>query len=622
MSFARRTLPLLTLLPLLALLAADRAAAQTIQNPDLFAKSVEAAQEALIEYGPYDNPAELERVNRIGYELAQQADFQKFPFTFALVNMPEPDAFSLPAGQVFVSRGLLDLGLDDDMLANILGHEIGHVIKEHYLHMQRRATLMNVLSNVLMAGVIVGENQRKRTNATYDPRLPYDQSDYGGNLIQGAAAASLVMSELLLRSYSRENEDESDVVGQRLASAAGYDPEGAQRTWQVMEKKAPQIREYGYLQTHPFSIERMKAAEARKGMFTIQPHSSAEAFRRRTQAVLVTYAETHKPKEKEGPGGPDHQAGPGGHRGGGRGPHGEAQAEMTPEMRERQKRIELAKNYLTDMALNAWPQGRVADGIRLARLHTLRDRELHKQALNRDYGALLRPYRKTLDEVKSVDPKSELIATLNGEIADLDTERKGGYAHAVEVLNGGVYETSFLVGFLSNYPDAKETPRVALALGDAYSRLGDTTEAVTQYLTAWQSGPETAEGKRARTGLRVLAPSVKQLAALQQLVDQDKDAEIKNLAADRLATMAKTYDDLANGAEYLRRYPDGPQVVPVLDRLNTLADNLYGEVVLYQGFGDAAKAVERINKILTNAPLSPAAARLRDKAVIADKAAG
>jgi len=163
---------------------------------------------------------------------------------------------------------------------------------------------------------------------------------------------------------------------------------------------------------------------------------------------------------------------------------------------------------------------------------------------------------------------------------------------------------------------------VALALGDAYSRLGDTTEAVAQYLTAWQSGPETAEGKRARTGLRVLAPSVKQLAALQQLVDQDKDAEIKNLATDRLATMAKTYDDLANGAEYLRRYPDGPQVVPVLDRLNTLADNLYGEVVLYQGFGDATKAIDRINKILTNAPLSPAAARLRDKAVIADKAAG
>jgi hypothetical protein len=97
--------------------------------------------------------------------------------------------------------------------------------------------------------------------------------------------------------------------------------------------------------------------------------------------------------------------------------------------------------------------------------------------------------------------------------------------------------------------------------------------------------------------------------------------ELRRLAGERLATIAKSYDDLANGAEYLRRYPEGEQVVAVLDRLNVLADNLYGEVVLYQGVGDAAKAIDRINRILTNAPLSPAADRLRDRAVLtADKA--
>ena len=46
------------------------------------------------------------------------------------------------------------------------------------------------------------------------------------------------------------------------------------------------------------------------------------------------------------------------------------------------------------------------------------------------------------------------------------------------VLGGGIYETSFLESFLSNFPEASEVPEVALALGDAYSRLGNRTEAV------------------------------------------------------------------------------------------------------------------------------------------------
>src|SRR4029077_7367700 len=101
---------------------------------------------------------------------------------------------------------------------------------------------------------------------------------------------------------------------------------------------------------------------------------------------------------------------------------------------------------------------------------------------------------------------------------------------------------------------------------------------------------------------------------------QDHDAELKRLASQRLDEMVKSYDDVANGAEYLRRFPASQHVPAVISRLNVLADNLYGEVVLYQGVGDAPKAIERINKILTNAPLSPAAEKRRDRAgVIAEK---
>ncbi len=548
-----------------------------VANPDLFEKSLQAATEAATQYGTSDDPTQVARVARIGYELAQQSEFQKFPFTFGIVDMPVPNAFALPGGQIFITTGMLDLGLNDDMLANVLGHEIGHVINEHYLKMQRKATLMSVLGNLLVAGVLIGESQRKTptTQAPYDPRVGYDNG--GGNLVQGAAAASLVVSELLLRSYSRDNEDEADKEGQRLAAAAGYDPEGAQRLWERMNSRAPQIKEYGYWQTHPFGDQRVRSAEARKGTWAVAAKKSADDYRKRTQATLKTWIDRKKPAEAE-------------------------------------------TAFLKQAVLVAWPEGKVSDGLRLEKLHKRRDDELTKPLLSRDYGAVLKLYKSELAEVKSHDSKADLVGALEGEISDLETKRKELYPRAVETLGGGVYETSFLVAFLSNFPESQKVPEVALALGDAYSRLGNRTEAVTQYLKAWESNSESAEGKRARAGLRNLAPNLQELAALQQMAEQDKDPDLKRVAGDRLGSIAKSYDDVTNGAEYLRRFPEGPYVAPVIERLNVLAENLYGEIVLYQSMGDTVKAMERINKILTHAPLSPAAEKLRDRAVLTAKA--
>jgi predicted Zn-dependent protease len=567
----------LAFVALLALPGPAPAQTPGITNLDLYSKSLQAAHEAVEYYGRYDNPEQLARVNRIGYELAQHTGFQKFPFTFGLVNTPEPNAFALPGGQVFVTRGMLDLGLDDNMLANILGHEITHVTHEHYLKMQRRATLMNILSTALMAGVVIGaDHSSKPVDAPYDPRIGYDS---GGDIIQGAAAASLVLSELVLRSYNRDQEDDSDAEGQRLAAAAGYDPDGARQVWDLMNRRAPQLKQYGYWQTHPFAEDRMRTAEGRRGSWSIQPKSSAEGFRVRTQATLSGYIDRQKPTE-----------------------------DMV--------------DFLKESSLNTWPQGKVAEELRLEKLHRLRDAELARPQLSRDYGTVLKVYREETEEIKGLDPKSNLPGLLTTEVADLEAKRKELYPKAVEVLAKGIYETSFLVSFLSNYPDTPEVPEVALALGDAYSRLGNQTEAVTQYLRSWNAAPDSAEGKRALAGLRNLAPTLQELAALQQLAEQKRDADLKRVASDRLTSVVKTYTDVANGAEYLRRYPEGEHVVPVLERLNTLADNLYSEVVLYQGLGDAIKAIDRINKILTHAPLSPAAEKLRDRAVLAAERAG
>ena len=639
-----------------------------VSDEKMMTEVLQELSEARQEYGDYDNPAALARINRIGYELAQHADFYKYPFTFSLLNMAEPNSMALPSGDILVTRGMLDIiGPDDDMLACVLGHEIGHVIREHSLHRSRRATLLSVLSNLLVAGVLISSAKnppRTGVEGPYDPRYGYDPG--GGNRIEGAAAASLIFSELMLRSFSRDQEDEADQVGQRLAAYAGYDPDGAERLWKRMQAQAPQIREYGYLQTHPFAEERTRAAEARKGSWSIQKPMPADLFRQRTQQVLVAYAQRQRYKELTSKKRPQRQ------------PDNPGRGEVQLEPPKPPLRVSELAN---ELALATWPLGRTADSIRLARLHQFRDSKLAEcpprpgtaqdlpaaggqgspgNAGGRrggggrggagrgngegggiqiaripgmeagacapelhDYGAVVRAYRKELAEIQSLDPMGPmppLAPTLNGDVADLEAQRKALYPHALEVWNGGVYETAFLVAFVSNFPDSPEVPKVALALGDAYSRTGSQVEAVSQYLTAWNAAPDSSFGQRARAGLRNLTPNLKELAALQELAYQERDPEMKQMAGTRLAAMSHVYDDLANGAEYLRRYPDGEYVVPVLDRLNVLADNLYGEVVLYQGFGDATKAVDRINKILTNAPLSPAAEKLRDRAVlIADK---
>ncbi len=560
------------------------AAAQAVTNGELFVKSVEIAQQALDQYGEYDNPAEQARVNRIGYELAQQSGYTKAPFSFTLVDMPVPNAFALPGGQIFITRGMIDLGLDDDMLAAVLGHEIGHITLDHFRRMQRKQTLLNVLGNLMVVGMVVSESQRDRRTgyeAPYDPRVGYDP---GGDRIQGAAAGSVVIGELLLRSYSREHEDEADQEGQRLSALAGYDPDGARRVWEKMNSRAPQLKEYGYMQTHPFADERMRAAEARKGTWTIQQRKSADDFRLRTQAALMAWVEQpHTGQEKLGP---------------------EPAA------------------FLKSVSLSAWPSGTVAVSLRTEKLHKQRDEELAKPLLSRNYGGVLKIYRTELATVQSLDPKSDAIPGLETEVRDLELKRKELYPKAIEILDHGVYETSFLESFLSNFPDSPRVPEVALALGDAYSRLGNPTEAVARYLESWEAAPESPEGKKASTGLRTLANSLDQLAALQQLASQDRDPELKKTAGERLNVAAKSYADVTNGAEYLRRFPEGEHVVDVLNRLNVLADNLYTEVVLYKGMGDSVKAMERINKILTHAPLSPAAERLRDQAVIGEAKAG
>ncbi len=545
--------------------------AQEIAKEDLFDKTQKAALQALAFYGRYDNPAEMQRVADIGYRIAQESTFQDFPYTFYLADMPEPNAFALPGGQIFITRGMLDLGLNDDMLAGLLGHEIGHVVMQHGTKMQHKATLLNILSQALLVGVIIGASRGDNRNDV--PTDPYGRGSSTGDLIQGTAAAGAVISELLLRSYSREFEDEADDEGQRLAAAAGFDPDGTRQLMEKMLAHMPQSKEYGYWRTHPFFDDRARAATVREDLLKIQQPTSAAEYRAKTQAVLLDYAQRTK-----------------------------IEPELVPHLKEE--------------ALIAWPQGPAADGLRLEKLHAMHVVLESQQPLSRDWNRLIGTYRSELEQVRGLTPDSPLVEQLEQEVSLFDQQRRELYPGAIETFKGGIYETEFLETFASNYPDSPEAPDVALALGDAYSRLGRQSEAVELYLEARATAPDSEAGKRAGAGLRGLAPYLNQLTALQQLALESDDPELRGLADQRLAKLASEYEDLANGAEYLKTYPDGDQVRVVSQRLDELAEALFGEVILYQSVGEHVKGIERIQQILTHAPHSPAAERLRARMVV------
>jgi beta-barrel assembly-enhancing protease len=572
-----RLRPFLAVLTVAALLAAAAPplAAQQIGNRDLYEKSLKVAKEALGQYGAIDDPEALKRIDDIGYRVAQESHYTDFPFTFHLIGMSEPNAFALPAGQIFVTRGMLDLGLTDDMLAALLGHEAAHVVFGHFTSMQRRSNLMNVLSQALLVGVLIGARNDGTNSKT--PAGPYRSPEpytTGSDRVQGAAATSLIVSELLLRSFSREHEDQADEEGQRWAAAAGFSPTGAEELMALMMARIPQSKSYGYWRTHPFFDERVRSAKVRGKLLRQGEPRPSDDFRAKTQETLVAYLDQLKPAAE-------------------------------------------TKTLVRDDALAAWPQGTTAERLRLDILHELREAELAHPSLERDYGKLVRAYAEQTTEVQALTPQSPFLATLAKESAELTGEAADLYPKAVSVLAGGLYETAFLERFLSNWPDAKEAPQAALSLGDARARLGDQTGSVESYLRAWETSPDSPEGARAAAGLRALAPSLTKLAALQQLALEERDPDLGRLATARLQEVAASFDDVDNGAEYLRRFPDGSQVAAVTDRLNSLADKLYAEVILYQAIGDNSKAVERINKILTCAPLSPAADLLRERAVVA-----
>ena len=165
-------------------------------------------------------------------------------YRVTMLNSQSVNAFALPTGQLYVTRGLIALANDESELASVLGHEMGHVIAHH-------------------------AEIRERGSAQGRPGQLASSPSWSA--IRKTGALALAKSKLALASFSREQELEADAIGIGIAARAGYDPYGAVRFLTSMERNSDlKPQQSGainpsapdFLSSHPATPERITNALA------------------------------------------------------------------------------------------------------------------------------------------------------------------------------------------------------------------------------------------------------------------------------------------------------------------------------------------------------------------------
>lgn len=196
----------------------------------------------IAQYGVYEDPALQQYVDSIGQELAAKSHRAHLKFTFTVLDSPEINAFALPGGYVYITRGIMAYLDSKAELAGVLGHEIGHVTARHSVRQQSGQMVSGVLSVLISATTGV----------------------------QGLGDISDQLGTGILRGYGREHELEADSLGAEYLHRSGYDPEimleviGVLKDQEVYEKalakkekRDPNIY-HGVYSTHPRNDDRLK----------------------------------------------------------------------------------------------------------------------------------------------------------------------------------------------------------------------------------------------------------------------------------------------------------------------------------------------------------------------------
>ncbi len=214
-------------------------------------QEIQMGQESAVQVeqsmGLVDDPALQAYVQDLGRRLAASSERPHLPWSFAVVDDPTPNAFALPGGYIFVTRGLMSLMGTEAQLATVLGHEIGHVTARHHVSQLTRTQLASL-------GVGIG--------GALFPNL---------ETLTGLAGAGL---QLVFLRHSRDAERQADELGFRYSLENGFDVREMALVFESLQRvgdRANQSAIPSWLLTHPEPGDRIATVRQRVAATTLPP---------------------------------------------------------------------------------------------------------------------------------------------------------------------------------------------------------------------------------------------------------------------------------------------------------------------------------------------------------------
>ncbi len=183
------------------------------------------------------DPSVQQYVDRIGERIVSQIGQTPYEFRYYVVKSPDPNAFAIPGGHIFMASGLIIMASSEDEVAGVMSHEVGHIKARHIAQRIERAKKLSLATIAgILAGVIIG-----------------------GKATGAMMAGSLAAGQALALKYSREDEREADQLGFHYLTKAGYDGWGMVsllRKLHQMSFLSPGTPP-SYLSTHPGTEDRI-----------------------------------------------------------------------------------------------------------------------------------------------------------------------------------------------------------------------------------------------------------------------------------------------------------------------------------------------------------------------------
>jgi predicted Zn-dependent protease len=199
--------------------------------------------------GVYNDPQLQRYIEQVGLRLARASERPNLPWHFTVVDVPAVNAFALPGGYIYITRGILPYLDNEAQLAGVLGHEVGHVTARHSAQQYTKATSAGI--GLTLLSIFVPQSR------------PY------GELAESGLG-------LLFLKYGRDDERQADGLGVQYAAKNGWDPKGVAGMLQTLarldEASGSSKGVPNWLSTHPAPADRVQEVQA-----TIQKASSTLA---------------------------------------------------------------------------------------------------------------------------------------------------------------------------------------------------------------------------------------------------------------------------------------------------------------------------------------------------------